>query len=177
MEGHFSELNNILVLGLAAAATDTPLVSQYVHGAQAKTLDFTAFIAVGTGANAASVVTVEILEADDDSGTNPVVVPFQFVYEVKGATVLIDGTGISEKTEQVDGNGVPSRQASFTTATADGTKQMQITVPVRQRMRNPAKPYVAMRITTGSASRTVTFVALRCEEQYGVEGQPSLLGN
>ena len=177
MEGHFSELNNILVLGLAAAATGTPLVSQYVHGAQAKTLDFTAFVGVGGAADANNVLTVEILEADDDAGTNPVVVDFQFVYVVKGATLLIDGTGVSEKTEQVDGNGVPSRQSSWTSETADGLKQMQITVPVRQRMRNPAKPYVAMRVTTGATSRTVSFVALRCEEQYGTEGQPSLLGN
>jgi hypothetical protein len=177
MEGHFSELNNILVLGLAGNASATPLVSQYVHGAQAKTVDFTAFVGVGLAATSANQITVEILEADDDVGTNPVVVPFQFVYQVKGSTLLVDGTGISAKTEQVDGNGVPSRQVSFVSDVADGLKQMQITVPVRQRMRNPLKPYIAMRITTGSQARTVSFVALRCEEQYGVEGQPSLLGN
>jgi hypothetical protein len=170
MHEHFSESNNILVLGAAAAATGTPLVSQYVHGTQVSQLSFTAWVAAGIAADAANQITVEFLESADDVGTGATVVDFEYIQVVKGATVLVDGTGISDKLQQV-------AAASWVSDVADGLKEMQITVPIRQRQHTPGKPYLAMRVTTGSASRLVTFVAVRYDEQYGVEGQPSLLGN
>jgi len=174
MFSQFSEENTLIVLGLTAAANPA-LTSPYVKSTQAKMTNLIGFLTVGAAATAANAVTFEVLAASDDSGTGAEAIDFQTVYVTKGAVLMKDGTGIPEKVEVTDANGAVISDDSYVTPTADGLKEMQVVIPIRERQVPAGKPWLALKATTGGTSRNVQFAALRHVEQYGVDGRPTLL--
>lgn len=174
MFSHFSEENTLIFLG-ASAAANPALTSPYVNSSQAKMTNLIGVLPVSAATTAATAVTFEVLAASDDSGTGAEVVGFQYAYVTKGAVLLKDGTGIPEKVETTDANGAGIDAVSYVTPNADGLKEMQVVIPIRERQMPAGKKWIALRATTGGTSRNVQFAVIRHGEQYGTEGRPTLL--
>jgi len=176
MLGFFAELGNMMILGAPANAAPA-LQTPWVSAVGAVTIDFVALINAAA-ADAASQVTVEVLAADDNAGTNPVAVQFQHLSYKLGDPGILASNGQSTFVSVKDGNNAGVLVDSWTTVLADGDKDIQLQVPVRQRMGQVGKKFYSLRVTTGGTARQVAFAALRCDEEYGAGGgQQSFLGN
>lgn len=169
MTVHFQEQGTLITFSEQTLAATTATVTPYVNASQCDATELVALLAANGTATAADQVKFDVLAASDEEGAGAEVVKFQYVYVTVGAPAIKDGTGRPAKTVFTNSTGGNEKRDDYTTTEADGNKELQVTIPIRERQLPQGKVWLALRMTTGANARDATNVVMRCNESYGAD--------
>jgi len=168
MRGVFPESNSFLLGLIHQDLQDADKTSDRINAIDCEDVAVVVLLAAAGAATSAEQVTITLKAYAANSGGTATTLSFQDVWVEKGTT-LAATDGNPERTHY------DTAQTSFTTPAADGTKQMIITIPIRQRAMPAGKPWLEVVLSGPTEARLGGVYFIRHDEQTGPVRTSSLL--
>jgi len=168
MLGVFPESNTFLLGLIHQDLQDADKTSDRINTVDCEDVAIVVLLAAAGAATSAEQVTITLKAYAADSGGTATTLSFQDVWVEKGTTLAA-----------TDGNPVRTHYdtavTSFQTLAADGTKQMIITIPIRQRAMPVGKPWLEVVLSGPTEARLGGVYFIRHAEGSGGSRSTSLL--
>lgn len=168
MNGLFPELNTFLLGLLHQDLQDSDKTSDRVLTTDCEDLSVVIVLAAAAAATTAERVTATLKAYAANSGGTATTLTFQDVW-VEAGTTLAATDGNPDRTFYA------TAQSSYQTPTADGTKQMIITIPIRSRSMPAGKPWLEVVLSGPTEARLGGVYFIRHKEGTGPVRSFSLL--
>lgn len=168
MNGVFPESNTFLLGLIHQDLQDADKTSDRINTVDCEDVAVVVLLAAAAAATSAEQVTITLKAYAANSGGTATTLTFQDVWVEKG-TLLTGTDGNPDKTHY------DTAQSSYQTLAADGTKQMIITIPIRQRAMPSGKPWLEVVLSGPTEARLGGVYFIRHDEQTGPVRTTSLL--